>query len=39
MFESSVILDSSKTMYLPVKIVEKFESSVILDSSKTTSFS
>ena len=34
-FESSVILDSSKTIPSPSKNRASFESSVILDSSKT----
>ncbi len=35
LFESSVILDSSKTFTVDMNLSLTFESSVILDSSKT----
>ena len=36
MFESSVILEGSKTIRVPMRNPQKFESSVILEGSKTS---
>ena len=35
MFESSVVLDGTKTMYLTFENINVFESSVVLDGTKT----
>ena len=34
MFESSVVLDGTKTSKIPTRIPGKFESSVVLDGTK-----
>ena len=37
-FESSVVLDGTKTVFYVMKYVTKFESSVVLDGTKTKGF-